>query len=57
MIENSIFTSPIHAVNIGVELLGDALKQQEVDSLQLRWHPPKEVHLSARILEILSKME
>lgn len=57
MKENSIFNSPVHAVNIGARLLGEALEQQETDVVILNWRPPVEVHLSPRILEILEKME
>lgn len=57
MKENSIFTSPVHAVNIGARLLGEALEQQETDVIILNWRPPVEVHLSDRIKEILDKME
>ena len=52
-----IFTSPIKAVNIGAGLLGEALKQQKVDTIMLDWRPPKQVILSDRIREILSKLE
>ncbi len=57
MCENSIFTAPVKAVNIGAKLLGEALKQQDVETIQLDWRPPKEVHLSPRIMEILRKLE
>ena len=57
MKEQGIFAVPIHAVNIGARLLGEALEQQEVDVMNLNWRPPKEVHLSHEILEILEKME
>lgn len=57
MRENSIFTAPVKAVNIGAKLLGEALKQQDVETIQLDWRPPKEVHLSPRIMEILRKLE
>ncbi len=52
-----IFNSPIKAVNIGAGLLGDALKQQKVDTVMLDWRPPKQVVLPDRIKEILSKLE
>lgn len=54
---HAIFSEPIHAVNIGVQLLGEALSRQEVDVIELDWHPPKKVHLSKEILSILEKME
>lgn len=54
--ENRIFTQPIKAVNIGAKLLGEALKQQEVDTVQLDWRPPRKVQLSERIKEILEKL-
>ncbi len=57
MKEQSIFTQNIRVVNIGARLLGEALQQQEVDTIHLNWHPPKEVHLSPEILKILDKME
>ena len=55
--DNSIFNRPVKAVNIGAELLGEALKAQGIDVIQLGWKPPKAVCLNPRILEILSKME
>ncbi len=57
MKEQTIFTQNIRVVNIGARLLGEALQQQEVDTIHLNWHPPKEVHLSPEILKILDKME
>lgn len=57
MRKDSIFTAPVKAVNIGVKLLGDALKEQKVDTVTIDWRPPKEVHLPPRIAEILSKLE
>ncbi len=57
MKDNSIFTSPVHAVNVGARLLGEALEQQKIDVVILNWKPPIEVHLSQRIQEILDKME
>ena len=57
MKDNSILTSPVHAVNIGARLLGEALEQQKIDVVILNWKPPIEVHLSQRIQEILDKME
>lgn len=55
--ENSIFVSPIRAVNIGAKLLGEALKQQDTDTVLLDWRPPKQVVLSPRIKEILDKID
>lgn len=57
MKERSIFTQSIKAVNIGARLLGEALRQQEVDTIHLNWRPPKQVHLSPEIKKILDKME
>jgi len=58
MTENvNILNTPIKAVNIGLTLLGDALRQQQTETVQIDWRPPKEVNLSPRILEILSKLE
>ena len=58
MTENAnILNTPIKAVNIGLTLLGDALRQQQTETVQIDWRPPKEVNLSPRILEILSKLE
>lgn len=51
------FYLPVHAVNIGARLLGEALEQQKIDVVILNWKPPIEVHLSQRIQEILDKME
>ena len=53
---NTVFSGPIRAVNIGARLLGEALKQQDADTVMLDWRPPKEVHLSPRIREILGKL-
>ena len=55
--KDRIFSSPIKAVNIGAGLLGDALKQQKVDTIMLDWRPPKQVILPERIREILEKLE
>ncbi|MGI6634638.1 MAG: hypothetical protein ACOX7B_05655 [Christensenellales bacterium] len=55
--KDRIFTHPIKAVNIGARLLGEALKQQKVDTIMLDWHPPKQVALSDRIKEILDQLE
>ncbi len=52
-----IFVSPVKAVNIGAEMLGEALRQQEVDTVMLDWRPPKQVVLPDRIREILDKLE
>ena len=54
---NIILNTPIKAVNIGLSLLGDALKQQEIETVQIDWRPPKDVNLTPRIQEILSKLE
>jgi hypothetical protein len=54
---NIILNTPIKAVNIGLSLLGDALKQQEIETVQIDWRPPKDVNLAPRIQEILSKLE
>ena len=54
---NIILNTPIKAVNIGLSLLGDALKQQEIETVQIDWRPPKDVNLDPRIQEILSKLE
>ena len=43
--------------SFGLTLLGDALRQQQTETVQIDWRPPKEVNLSPRILEILSKLE
>ncbi|MBQ7182411.1 MAG: hypothetical protein IJR97_00355 [Clostridia bacterium] len=51
-----IFTHPVKAVNIGADLLGEALKQQEVDTVMLDWRPPRQVVLPERIKEILDKL-
>ena len=52
-----IFDSPVKAVNIGASLLGEALREQEVDTVMLDWRPPKQVILPDRIREILEKLE
>lgn len=57
MEKHSIFSEPLHAVNIGAHLLGEALRQQEADVINLSWHPPRKVNLSEDILAILEKME
>ena len=49
---NIILNTPIKAVNIGLSLLGDALKQQEIETVQI-----EDVNLAPRIQEILSKLE
>ena len=54
---NAILHEPLRVVNIGLTLLEDALKQQDVDTVNISWRPPRQVTLSPRILEILSKME
>ena len=51
-----IFDHPIKAVNIGADLLGEALKKQEVDTVMLDWRPPRQVVLPERIKEILDKL-
>ena len=54
---NIILNTTIKAVNIGLSLLGDALKQQEIETVQIDWRPPKDVNLTPRIQEILGKLE
>ena len=54
---NDILHQPLRAVNIGLSLLEQALNQQDVDTVNIAWRPPRQVNLSPRILEILSKME
>ena len=51
-----IFDHPIKAVNIGARLLGEALREQKVDTVMLDWRPPKQVVLPERIRQILDKM-
>ena len=53
----AILHEPLRVVNIGLTLLEDALKQQDVDTVNISWRPPRQINLSPRILEILSKME
>ena len=53
----NLLNEPIRAVNIGLQLLYDALRQQEADTVSIAWRPPRQVKLSPRILEILKKME
>lgn len=57
MRDKSIFTTPVKAVNIGATLLGDALRAQQVDVVEIDWRPPKPVQLSPRILKILEELE
>ena len=57
MMENALMNHPIKAVNIGLELLCKGLRDQEVDTVSIAWRPPKEVHLSPRIREILNKID
>ena len=57
MLKNDILSQPIKAVNIGLELLGQALKDQQVDTVVISWKPPRQVHLSPRIQEILDQIE
>ena len=57
MREGSILNSPIKAVNIGAKLLGDALRDQEVEVIHIDWRPPKIVVLDPRIAEILDQLE
>ena len=53
----ALLDGPILAVNIGLELLGQALQEQQVDTAVISWRPPRQVSLSPRILEILSQIE
>lgn len=53
----NILNTPIKAVNVGLTLFGDALKQQAIETVQVDWRPPEDVVLSPRIREILSKLE
>lgn len=52
-----ILYQPIKAVNLGLDLLGEGLNQQETDTVVISWRPPRQVKLSPRVAEILSKIE
>lgn len=38
----TLITTPPSVVNVGVELLADALRQQDVPVIQVQWTPPDE---------------
>ena len=45
---NIILNTPIKAVNIGLSLLGDALKQQEIETVQIDWRMSTLLHVFRR---------
>lgn len=53
----ALLDGPILAVNIGLELLGQALREQQVDTAVINWRPPRQISLSPRIMEILSQID
>ncbi len=56
MRENSIFNSPIKAVNIGAQLLGDALKAQETDTVMINWRPPRKTQINTGMKAFLDRI-
>jgi len=49
-----LFSSELKVINIGLELFNDALKAQNVNSVQVSWQPPPK--LEKEYEDILSKM-
>ena len=49
-----LFSSELKVVNIGLELFNDALKAQDVNSVQVSWQPPQK--LEKEYEDILSKI-
>ncbi|WP_312112169.1 DUF1116 domain-containing protein [Brevibacillus reuszeri] len=37
---NELFTSKIHAINVGIEFFKDDIKKQNADAIHLEWKPP-----------------
>ena len=49
-----LFTSELKVINIGLEIFNDALKAQNVNSVQVTWQPPPK--LEKEYEDILSKI-
>ena len=49
-----LFSSELKVINIGLELFNEALKAQNVNSVQVSWQPPPK--LEKEYEDILSKM-
>ena len=49
-----LFTSELKVINIGLEIFNDALKAQNVNSVQVAWQPPPK--LEKEYEDILSKI-
>ena len=49
-----LFSSELKVINIGLELFDEALKTQNVNSVQVSWQPPPK--LEKEYEDILSKM-
>jgi hypothetical protein len=49
-----LFTSELKVINIGLEIFNDALKSQNVNSVQVTWQPPPK--LEKEYQDILSKI-
>ena len=49
-----LFTSELKVINVGLEIFNDALKAQNVNSVQVTWQPPPK--LEKEYEDILSKI-
>ena len=49
-----LFSSDLKVINIGLEIFNDALKAQDVDSVQVSWQPPPK--LEKEYEDILAKI-